>query len=122
MMRVARSTTSSMGSVHAPVDRYFHPPSHTMVTMTPSSSSAAHFTAPAMIAPDEMPTKRPISVMRRTHSIDSRGRTMMRRSRRSSPSLSSKTSGTKPSLMFFNPSTSSPAGGSMAHTLMSGLR
>jgi hypothetical protein len=49
----ARSVTSSMSPVHAPVDRYFHPPSQMMTTMTPSSISAAHFTAAATMAPDE---------------------------------------------------------------------
>jgi len=44
-MRVARSTTSSIGSVHAPDDRYFQPPSGSNVTIVPDSIVAAIFAA-----------------------------------------------------------------------------
>src|SRR5579863_6372459 len=96
MIDLARSTTSSMLSLHAPVERYFHPSSATMVTMVADSPSAmvfAHLTAPAMMAPEESPTKSPTSVNRRVHSIDSLGRTTTRRSSNSAPSLSVKIGG-----------------------------
>src|SRR5919112_1569419 len=116
MTRLARSSTTSRSSVQAPVERYFQPPSHTIMTTTPSSMRAAHLTAAAMIAPDEMPANTPTSVMRRVHSMDSRGRTISLLSSSSNPSLSVNTGGMNPSSMFFSPSTSSPAGGSAAHT------
>src|SRR5918999_3765932 len=122
MTRLARSSTTSRSSVHAPVERYFQPPSQMMVTTTPSSMRAAHFTAAAMIAPDEMPANTPTSVSRRVHSMDSRGRTMSLLSSSSNPSLSRNTGGMNPSSMFFSPSTSSPAGGSTAPTSMAGVR
>ena len=71
---MARASTTSMSSVHAPVDRYFHPASQHTVTITPDSSVDAVRTAPARIAPDEIPAKMPTSVSRRVHSMDSRGR------------------------------------------------
>ena len=47
---MARSATTSIGSVHAPDDRYFQPPSGSTATTVPVSSSAAAFTAPATAA------------------------------------------------------------------------
>ena len=82
MIPLARSVTSSRSSVHAPVDRYFQPPSAETTTMeadSPSPNDAAHFTAPARAAPVEIPAKIPTSVRRRVHSIDSRGRTTVLR-------------------------------------------
>src|SRR5579863_6732513 len=100
MTRLARSVTSSMSSVHTPVDRYFHPPSLTMVTMTPSSISAAHLTAAAMMAPDDMPANIPASTSLRVHSTLSRGPMIFDRSRREYPSLSRNTGGMNPSSRF----------------------
>src|SRR5664280_532312 len=99
----------SRSSVHAPVDRYFHPPSAAITTMVPDSILAAVLVAPARAAPDEMPAKIPTSISRRVHSIDSRGRTMRLPSRRSTPLLSVKMGGTYPSSRWRRPSTSSPA-------------
>src|SRR5918998_2604544 len=121
MTRLARSSTTSRSSVQAPVDRYFQPPSQMTVTTTPSSMRAAHFTAAAMIPPDEMPANTPTSTSRRVHSMDSRGRTMSLLSRSSNPSLSVNTGGMKPSSMFFSPSTSSPAGGPHPPTPTAGV-
>src|SRR5665213_3624286 len=120
---LARSTTSSMLSLQAPVERYFHPSSATMVTIVAVSSSAmvlAHFTAPDMIAPEESPTKSPTSAKRRVHSIDSFGRTTTRRSSSSAPLLSMKIGGMYPSSRLRSPSTISPAGGSTAGEIVDG--
>ncbi len=92
------------------------------MTMTPSSSWSAPFTAAAMADPEEMPAKMPTSVRRRAHRIDSRARTIVLRSSRSAPPLSVNTGGTKPSSRLRSPSTASPAGGSTAHSCTSGLR
>src|SRR4051794_1316983 len=105
-----------MSSVQAPVDRYFHPPSATTTTITPSSMSPAHLAAAAIAAPDEMPANTPTSVNRRTHSSDSLGRTITLRSSSSAPLLSVKIGGMNPSSSDLSPSTISPAGGSTAHT------
>src|SRR5674476_1599258 len=86
MIFFARSTTSSMSSLQAPVERYFQPSSHTIVTIVAVSSSrivVAHLTAPDMIAPEERPAKRPTSVRRRVHSIDSLDRKVVVRPRES---------------------------------------
>ncbi len=79
-------------------------------------------TAAATADPPEMPAKIPTSVRRRTHSIDSRARTIILRSSSSGPSLSLNTGGTKPSSRLRRPSTVSPEGGSTAHTRTAGLR
>src|ERR1039457_4238506 len=96
MIDLARSTTSSMLSLQAPVERYFHLSSATLLTIVAESSSAivlAHLIAPAMMAPDDRPTKSPTSVKRLVHSIDSLGRTTTRRSRSCAPWLSRKIGG-----------------------------
>ena len=54
-MRVARSTTSSRSSVHAPDERYFHPAvGKQRDDRARRPSSAAIFAAPATAAPDEI--------------------------------------------------------------------
>src|ERR1019366_5574255 len=100
MMDLARSETSSRSSVHAPVERYFQPPSADTTTIdasTPGASEAAHLIAPAMAAPLDMPANIPTSVRRRVHSMDSRGRTTVLRSKSSAPPNSSKMGGMYPS-------------------------
>jgi hypothetical protein len=117
MIFLARSVTSSMSPVQAPVDRYFQPPSADTTTMdaaSPSGTDDAHLIAPASAAPVEIPAKIPTSVSRRVHSIDSRGRTTVLRSNSSAPPSSSKIGGMYPSSRFRRPSTISPAGGSTA--------
>src|ERR671928_181792 len=52
MIRRARSTTASMSSVQAPVERYFQPPSGRRATMVPSSMVAATLAAPASTGAD----------------------------------------------------------------------
>src|ERR1017187_3014566 len=99
MIDLARSTTSSRSSVQAPVDRYFQPPSAETTTIdasTPGSSDDAHLIAPATAAPVDMPAKMPTSVNRLVHSMDSRARTTVLRSRSSAPPSSSKMGGMSP--------------------------
>src|SRR5580704_8649579 len=124
MIFLARSVTSSMSPVQAPVDRYFQPPSADTTTMdaaSPSGTDDAHLIAPASAAPVEIPAKIPTSVRRRVHSIDSRGRTTVLRSNSSAPPSSSKIGGMYPSSKFRNPSTVSPAGGSTAQISIAGF-
>ena len=86
--------------------------------MVPDSICAAIFAAPAIAAPDDTPANTPqSSSRRRSHSIDSRGRTMNFRSR----IAGSKIGGTKPSSSERSPCTSSPDGGSTATTCTAGL-
>ena len=92
-MALARSSTTSRSSVHAPVDRYFQPPSAATTTTVPDSRRAAVLAAPASAAPDEIPAKMPTSVRRLVHSIDSRGRTIRFPSNSSEPWLSTKIGG-----------------------------
>jgi hypothetical protein len=73
MVLRARSTTTSMSSVQAPVDRYFQPPSADTTTITPDLDGPAHLAAPAMAAPVEIPANTPTSASFRVQRIDCRG-------------------------------------------------
>ena len=56
--------TSSKSPDHAPVDKYFQPPSQTMKTISPDSIFSETLRAPAREAPEDIPEKIPHSEAR----------------------------------------------------------